>query len=244
MNCERCRDITLLELAGKAGASERREAARHRDACESCRSEASACAEAWRELGSWDVPSLPDGAEAALRRRVALEREGVRARRRRARPRLAAAAAIGVLAGVAATLLVAGGDVGETDAVRAPGPTYLLILRRGPAAADPGAGPALERMVADYAAWRTDLASRGVLLSSNLLDADAGVQWHGGVEGPVAVPGVPRGPGGEYVSGYYLVAAPDLSAAGEIARSSPHLRYGGTIELRPVVTPPEPGGEP
>lgn len=244
MNCERCRDATLLELAGTATASEREQAARHRSACESCRSEARELADVWHELGEWEVPPTPEAAEAMLRGRVALEREEVRARRRWPLPRLAAAAAVGVLAGIGATLLVVDRDVGETVATPAPGPRYLLILRRAPGAVNPNGGPTFERMVAEYAAWRSDLAQRGVLVSSNLLDADRGVEWRGGDGDPVAEPGVPRGPGGEYVSGYYLVAAPDLSAAGEIARTSPHLRYGGTIELRPVVPPPEPGGAP
>jgi hypothetical protein len=52
---------------------------------------------------------------------------------------------------------------------------------------------------------------------------------------------VPRDGGGEFVSGFFLVEAVNLDAAEAIARTSPHLEYGGSIEIRPIVEPPKPG---
>jgi hypothetical protein len=95
-------------------------------------------------------------------------------------------------------------------------------------------------MVAEYSAWREGLAERGALLASNLLDAATGVELRGMPSGVAVTEGVPHSASGEYVSGYYLVAAADLSSARELARTSPHLRYGGSIELRPVSVPPAP----
>jgi hypothetical protein len=38
----------------------------------------------------------------------------------------------------------------------------------------------------------------------------------------------------EHVSGYFVVRAQDYDAAVVIARASPHLKYGGTIEVRAI----------
>jgi hypothetical protein len=42
------------------------------------------------------------------------------------------------------------------------------------------------------------------------------------------------GPGEAPLGGYFIVSAKDWSAAMEIARSCPHLKHGGTIEVREI----------
>ena len=44
----------------------------------------------------------------------------------------------------------------------------------------------------------------------------------------------------EYLAGLYLVEAPDLDAATEIAARIPAVRFGGAIEIRPLVTAGQP----
>jgi len=135
--------------------------------------------------------------------------------------------------------------VGQHGATNAPAPpsdvaegSFLLLLRRGPGAVEPDAGPERDRMIDRYSAWRDDLERGGALLLSRLLDAGSAVELSGSADGVTRQHRSPR-EGGEYVSGLYLVAARDLDSAEAIARSSPHLDYGGTIEVRPVVTPPD-----
>ena len=41
-------------------------------------------------------------------------------------------------------------------------------------------------------------------------------------------------PRAERLSGYFVVRAADIEQAIAIARASPHLRHGGTIELREI----------
>jgi hypothetical protein len=38
-----------------------------------------------------------------------------------------------------------------------------------------------------------------------------------------------------FISGYFLVQVPDADAALDAARRSPHLKYGGTIEIRAIA---------
>jgi hypothetical protein len=44
----------------------------------------------------------------------------------------------------------------------------------------------------------------------------------------------------EQLGGYYIVEAPDLDAALKIARDIPSLRYGGIVEVRPIMEVPRP----
>jgi hypothetical protein len=42
----------------------------------------------------------------------------------------------------------------------------------------------------------------------------------------------------EVIAGFYLIEADDLDRATEIAARIPDARFGGAIEIRPVVSPP------
>jgi hypothetical protein len=221
-------------LAGEAARAELEEARAHVAACAACGEASAQLEDAWRELGKWQAPKAPADSAARLATRLALRTESMQ-RSLPSRPRwpwLVAAALVGALAGFGGT------------AIRHPPserePTFLLLLRRGPDAVDPGSGPLHERMVAEYSAWRSEMVRRGVLRASRLLDAGTGLVLRGGSTA-VAARGVPRDGGGEFVSGFFLVEAENLDAAEAIARTSPHLEYGGSIEIRPIVEPPKPG---
>jgi len=40
------------------------------------------------------------------------------------------------------------------------------------------------------------------------------------------------------LGGYFLIKAQDMNAALAIARTCPHLKYGGSIEIRPIEDTP------
>jgi hypothetical protein len=44
----------------------------------------------------------------------------------------------------------------------------------------------------------------------------------------------PAAPGGAPLGGYFVVSAKDWASAMEVARSCPHLKHGGTIEVREI----------
>jgi hypothetical protein len=155
--------------------------------------------------------SLPRDAPppAGLEDRVVanLRAAGVIRRRRSLLP-LAAAAALAVL------LLSIGFAAGRWQP--SPPRTYALLLR------DSGR-PADGARVAEYVAWsRNDfvvggqkLGDRGKLLTATrTADLDFARQ-------------------GE-LGGFFIVAADSLDEAAALALECPHVRYGGSIEVRPI----------
>jgi hypothetical protein len=120
---------------------------------------------------------------------------------------------------------------------------FLLLFRRDALAADAAPGPTLNRMIDEYAAWREELDERGVLLASRLLDAGRRSELRGSGSGLSVLNSSPSDDPAGYVSGFFLVRAASLTEAEALARRSPHLGYGGSIEVRPVVAVPRSNSE-
>jgi hypothetical protein len=174
------------------------------------------------------LPALPEALEDQVVR--ALERSGFI---RRPVPWLRAA----VLA-LGAVLLLFGGWVAGRTFPNPLGHTlqgrFILLLEAGgaPAAQDHPHGSAEEeRRVREYVAWAKGLRAPGRVIQGERL-ADSGRALDSGAAGDVA-----WAPAAGVVQGFFVVSAPDLTQAVEMARSCPHLRYGGRIEVRPIDTP-------
>ena len=139
--------------------------------------------------------------------------------------RLAAAAA---LVAVAATLVVAvGWSVMHRSAAPAPvpqaSPRFVLLLYAG---TDPiGGTPDTRRR--EYAQWVRDVAAGGAAISGEELSENAREVPPRADAQPIAGP-LPRG--------FFVVGAPDLDAAQRIASTCPHLRYGGRIVIKRIVS--------
>jgi hypothetical protein len=97
----------------------------------------------------------------------------------------------------------------------------LLVRGEEPQGAAQG-----EVLVQEYRDWASSLAADGRLMGANKLTDEPG-RW---ISGSPA--GDPRTQSD--VSGYFLVNASSYTEATEIAGSSPHIRYGGTFEIRQV----------
>jgi hypothetical protein len=149
---------------------------------------------------------------------------------RRPRRRFDAALAL-----AASVLLFAGGlalgRFGESAPVPpADGrPRFALFLYEGPEYAQPAPGGMDER-VREYVAWasaeRTDGAVEG---GEKLKDGDdVAIEPDGSTGAVRATAGESR------LAGYFLIRAADQRTALEIARSCPHVRYGGRIVLREI----------
>jgi hypothetical protein len=154
--------------------------------------------------------------DAALEDRVTgeLRRAGAFAPARRSRTHLwrAVAAVIIFLAGFASARLPWG-----TTADGAP--QFLLLLYGGEAAS-----PAdVAARVAEYGAWARAEDDAGRLVLAEKLD-DVRL-----LLGPGAAAPADREP-----SGFFLIRALTLDAARAAAATNPHLRYGGTIVVRPI----------
>ena len=93
-----------------------------------------------------------------------------------------------------------------------------------------GALPEAEeaRLVAEYAGWAADLRRRGVAIDGEKLEDE---RWLLGPEGGRER----RGPARGALAGYFLIEAADPDAALAVAESCPHLRHGGSVELRRIA---------
>ncbi|MEM8895862.1 MAG: hypothetical protein AAGC88_14870, partial [Bacteroidota bacterium] len=102
---------------------------------------------------------------------------------------------------------------------------YLLLLHQ-----DDGYLPGdLEEMKQDYSNWQPEIEGATVFTSSQELQSPrvwiaASNEGHNNEKG-----------GSSLISGFYMIEAPNVDAAIAIARTNPHLKYGGSIELRALM---------
>jgi hypothetical protein len=124
---------------------------------------------------------------------------------------------------IAASILfgfVAGALAFRPASAQSHGREFLLLLHAGAGSAEPE-DLEIQRRIGEYTAWAKQLRHDGQLLGADKLKDD------------VTAIG-PAGAGGDPVEGYFRVTAKDPAEAMVIARSSPHLKYGGWIELREI----------
>jgi hypothetical protein len=132
----------------------------------------------------------------------------------------------------AIALIAVGFFAGRLSAITpAPkGERYLLLLLGD---ASLGDRETERRFYDEYAAWAGRLTAAGHMISAARLD-DARpslVAVRGAVARSTEQPG-------EGVSGFFLISARDEEEAIVLARESPHLKYGGRIEIRRLVGRP------
>ena len=87
-----------------------------------------------------------------------------------------------------------------------------------------------EERVAEYTAWAQSLAQRGYLVDGAELSG-SGVLL---TQAPARVDAVPTSNQG-VLAGYFIIRAANADEAERIARECPHLKYQGTISLRPIA---------
>jgi hypothetical protein len=171
---------------------------------------------AWESLAREQAP--PPELEARVVRRLAAR--GLLRRRSVARWLVPLAA---TLAGVAGGWLLRGGPRPAVTSSHGDAGLYLLLV-----SADPPDGTASAERVELYRRWARGLAADGRLESARKLTAD-GVRLDG-ADGPAT----PVELGVDTPTGFFLVRAPSLEAAVELARASPHARLGGRVTVRPI----------
>ncbi len=181
-----------------------------------------------------ELDSLPRRAEPApeLEERVVrtLQAEGLLSSQPAGKTRRALTIAAGVAASV--LLFLAGLITGSsrqpgTPAVRQP--TYALLLRSAPQG---DLLPAEQQLVAEYKQWALEVRKSGTNIRGEKL-ADFSLLLEPQQPGELSLEEPAEQPAGPVV-GFFLIDTPDLDQAVQIARSCPHLKYGGTIELRRI----------
>jgi len=140
---------------------------------------------------------------------------------------------IPALTAIAASLIFAvGAWLGSTWTSRQPAPTagtkFILLLYED---ANYQVAADTSSRVREYSAWAGALARSGQLLSGEELD-DKGVGLTATSPATVVLPDDVRA----QPRGYFVIVAPDSAAASAIAATCPHLKYGGRIVIRKILT--------
>jgi hypothetical protein len=167
-------------------------------------------------------PGLEDATVSALTARGLLRPAS---RTRGIHPWLAIAASLLLFAGGLAI-----GRLGGTPRSLEDGrPRFALFLYEGPEYDQPPPDRMAQR-VQEYVAWATEKRANGAVEGGEKLreDADLAIEPDGSTGEATAVPGASR------LAGYFIVQADDRRAAAEIARTCPHVRYGGRIVIREI----------
>ena len=167
-------------------------------------------------------PELEELTVSALVARGSLRRRA--SRRLRLREALTAAAA-GLLLIVTGWVVGARRDVAPSD----PRPLFALLLYEGPEYRHaPGEGES--DRVREYSEWAGERAARGELVAGEKLseDPDLVVRADGVVDTLVPSPTAPR------LAGFFVIRASGRPEALALARSCPHVRYGGSVVIRRI----------
>jgi hypothetical protein len=113
-------------------------------------------------------------------------------------------------------------------------PDYLLLLYQNPNRPPPKSPDEFAAMVKTYMAWTDRIRAEGRHKGGQKLTDDAGKILRPNGGGRVSVSDGPFAESKEILGGFYLISAKDYAEACRVAESSPHLGYGGRIEVRQV----------
>jgi hypothetical protein len=171
-------------------------------------------------------PTLEERVVAALWREGLLTAPAPPRWRRGLQVAGAIAAAIAIF--FAGVLVGAGGRPAAPQDFHA---TYALLLRTGPDYQQTANDGQETQRVEEYRAWAGGVYRSGVQIRGEKL-GDAGRLLRKEAESPLPEEIAEHGPG--RLGGFFLISAGSLEEAVSIARTCPHLRYGGTIEVRPI----------
>ena len=135
----------------------------------------------------------------------------------------------------AAVLLILGGAGGYflgTQQESAVGPTttnstYILLLHESPTPPENEA-----ELVKEYSQWAAELYEKGQFVGGEKLSYSGKVLTR--TDGATTVADGMFSEGKEILSGYFIIQAKNYDEALAIASQCPHLKYGGTVELREI----------
>jgi hypothetical protein len=241
MECERVREEFVERLTGTLDPERSRAIDNHIASCPGCRAETERMRELWSELGTLRV-AAPSGAAGRVGRLIEARGRGSAppaSSSRNVVPRvlisataLAASLVIGVMIGrrpathsTAQTL--------PNAAAAGPKERYVLLLH-GPARTTPATptqaaadSVAEQTIVAEYRAWAMQLRDSGALVMAEKLADDPLTMLTA-----AGATSMPRNTADE-LGGFFLIQA-DSAEAFRIARECPHLRHGGTVQVRRI----------
>lgn len=111
-------------------------------------------------------------------------------------------------------------------------PKFMLVLYESEVSRGNAPQEVREEALRKYTEWRNQLSERGLFLGSERLTAQGRVLKPNGKE--VRITDGPYAESKEVFAGYWALDVASFEEAVECCRNSPHLEYGGTIEIREV----------
>jgi len=149
--------------------------------------------------------------------------------------RWANALRIATVATAALAIFALGGFVGlkwvSAPASTTGSPQFILVLRTGTEASQSRSAEAVMNTVRQYSNWASELRRQGLKVNGEKLKPTGQVLR--AVDGS-AISAAALNSDQNTIAGYFVITARDYDQALEIARSCPHLNYGGFIEVRQI----------
>jgi hypothetical protein len=109
---------------------------------------------------------------------------------------------------------------------------YLLIFREAPDSYRGLSAEERQKLLHQWNEWYDGLARRGKVQHGHPLESQGRVV--SGPRGERVIDG-PYAEAKEAIGGYFLLTVADLDEATAIAQKCPSLRYGLTVEVRPIA---------
>lgn len=110
---------------------------------------------------------------------------------------------------------------------------FLLLLHESTTDFSEYSPEEMQAVIEEYRAWSKKLMDEDRIINANKLMDEPGKVLRPDGDNVIVTDG-PYSETKEIVSGYYVIKAEDYKEAVEISKSSPHLRYGGKIEVREI----------
>lgn len=111
-------------------------------------------------------------------------------------------------------------------------PEFLLVLRAAPEQSQSSSADEELRLVKEYSAWAREIRQEGLLIGGEKLKQET--RFLRAADSLTSTSEEQNEPGGKAIEGYFLILAKDYEHAMTIARTCPHLKYGGSIEVRQI----------
>ncbi len=222
--CQRIREAALDALAERQPMPEN--VRQHMQLCAACRADIEQTESLWNRLVVLPIPRPTPATTEQIA--AALQSAAQNNRQEKTSVKvswLAAALLAGVLLGGAAGMKLK--PAADSAPPNESGSTFLLLLHESTQAQPAVSAAQMDSIVGEYRAWATRLREEQKLVGAEKLRDEAGRWLDPAGKLTVSAPD-------EHVSGYFVIRASDYDSAVAIARESPHLKYGGTIEVRAI----------
>jgi hypothetical protein len=143
---------------------------------------------------------------------------------------------LAITATAALVLVAAGIAIGSRWRVVPSGnvikPQYMLVLKTARPALQAQSADDVRQRVKEYSAWARDLEAKGMLLGGEKLKREGRLLSEVGGQTKLVDTRSDSAEGA--IAGYFLISTTDYDQAMNIAMTCPHLRHGGTVELRQI----------